>query len=244
MFTDKQIAALSAPLSREHVATRTQSGRSLSYIEGWHAIAEANRIFGFDAWHRETLELRQVAEHQRKVGQGEGWGVSYIARVRITIVAPDGRSIGREGVGTGHGIDRDLGLAHESAAKEAETDAMKRALMTFGNPFGLALYDKTQANVENAPRVVPNDTTPGKTDPGGGDDQKSQWTGWVETQTAYLRACETAGDADKVRAWKAKFDSALGRLKAKDVALYEQIAGVFDDVAIVLRPNQTIISAG
>jgi DNA repair and recombination protein RAD52 len=24
---------------------------------------------------------------------------------------------------------------------------MKRALMTFGNPFGLALYDKTQSNV-------------------------------------------------------------------------------------------------
>jgi hypothetical protein len=40
-----------------------------------------------------------------------------------------------------------LGEALESAAKEAETDAMKRALMTFGNPFGLALYDKTQANV-------------------------------------------------------------------------------------------------
>ena len=29
----------------------------------------------------------------------------------------------------------DLGQAHESAIKEAETDAMKRALMTFGNPF-------------------------------------------------------------------------------------------------------------
>jgi DNA repair and recombination protein RAD52 len=41
----------------------------------------------------------------------------------------------------------DLGQAHESAIKEAETDAMKRALMTFGNPFGLALYDKEQANV-------------------------------------------------------------------------------------------------
>ena len=26
-------------------------------------------------------------------------------------------------------------LAHESALKEAETDAMKRALMTFGNPL-------------------------------------------------------------------------------------------------------------
>src|SRR5205085_5080981 len=53
----------------------------------------------------------------------------------------------REGIGAGHGIDVDLGLAHESAIKEAETDAMKRALMTFGNPFGLALYDKSQANV-------------------------------------------------------------------------------------------------
>jgi hypothetical protein len=53
----------------------------------------------------------------------------------------------REGTGAGHGIDVDLGLAHESAIKEAETDAMKRALVTFGNPFGLALYDRSQRQV-------------------------------------------------------------------------------------------------
>lgn len=35
-------------------------------------------------------------------------------------------------------------------SKEAETDAMKRALMTFGNPFGLALYDKRQREVTGA----------------------------------------------------------------------------------------------
>jgi hypothetical protein len=34
---------------------------------------------------------------------------------------------------------------------EAETDAMKRALVTFGNPFGLALYDKSQRQVSGAP---------------------------------------------------------------------------------------------
>jgi hypothetical protein len=56
----------------------------------------------------------------------------------------------REGSGAGHGIDVDLGQAHESALKEAETDAMKRALMTFGNPFGLALYDKAQRQVSSA----------------------------------------------------------------------------------------------
>ncbi|MFM9102460.1 MAG: Rad52/Rad22 family DNA repair protein [Cyanobium sp.] len=48
------------------------------------------------------------------------------------------------------GFDVDLGQAHESALKEAETDAMKRALMTFGNPFGLALYDKQQREVTGA----------------------------------------------------------------------------------------------
>lgn len=146
-FTEQQLGALRAKLDPAHVAQRQQSGRSLSYIEAWFAIAEANRIFGFAAWDRETLETRLVAERERKVGQGDGWGVSYIAKVKVRVVTPEGHVIERTGTGAGHGIDRDLGLAHESAIKEAESDAMKRALMTFGNPFGLALYDKTQANV-------------------------------------------------------------------------------------------------
>jgi DNA repair and recombination protein RAD52 len=142
-FTPEQTAALSANLNRSNVRERQQSGRKLSYIEGWHAIAEANRIFGFDAWTRETFDVRCVSERERKLGSGrDGWGVSYVAKVRVTV---DG--VVREGIGAGHGIDADLGLAHESAIKEAETDAMKRALMTFGNPFGLALYDKEQTHV-------------------------------------------------------------------------------------------------
>ena len=144
-FTEEQKTALNAKLDASHVKSRSQAGRSLSYIEGWHAIAEANRIFGFDGWAREAVDVRMVAERERTVGQGTGWGVTYVVRVRVTI-----GGLVREGIGAGHGIDRDLGLAHESAIKEAETDAMKRALMTFGNPFGLALYDKTQENVEKA----------------------------------------------------------------------------------------------
>lgn len=152
-FNPEQNAALAAPLSAQHVKSRSQSGRELSYIEGWHAIAEANRIFGFDAWSRQTLELNCVAEKERTIGTAKvpGWGVSYLARVRVTV-----GEIVREGCGTGHGIDRDLGQAHESALKEAETDAMKRALMTFGNPFGLALYDKTRAHVSDEPTVREN----------------------------------------------------------------------------------------
>jgi len=158
-FSPAQIGMLEAKLDAGAVKSRLQAGRSLSYIEGWHAIAEANRIFGFDGWTRETTETRLVAEAARKIGketdrfgnpqpQKDGWGVSYIAKVRVRAFATD-IEIVREGIGAGHGIDVDLGLAHESAIKEAETDAMKRALMTFGNPFGLALYDKSQENVSN-----------------------------------------------------------------------------------------------
>ena len=146
-FTEKQIKDLSAPLSPDVVRQRQQAGRKLDYIEAWHAISEANRIFGFDGWSRETVEMRLVSEREVTIGRGtprekQGWSVSYVSKVRVRV-----GDLIREGTGSGHGIDADLGQAHESAAKESESDAMKRALITFGNPFGLALYDKERANV-------------------------------------------------------------------------------------------------
>lgn len=151
MFYPTQNNDLSAPLGREHVKQRTQAGRQLSYIEGWHAIAEANRIFGFSEWDRELKDIRQLGEAREVDGK---WRVAYMATVRIRVVTRNGPEshVTRDGTGYGSGIDRDLGSAHESAIKEAETDAMKRALMTFGNPFGLALYDKEQREVADAPK--------------------------------------------------------------------------------------------
>lgn len=160
-FTDDQVEALKAKLDGSHVKSRKQGNAQVQYVEGWHAIAEANRIFGYDAWDRSTVDLHCVSERERLIGQQQkpGWGVTYNAKVRITVRA-GGVEITREGVGSGHGIDLDLGQAHESAIKEAETDAMKRALMTFGNPFGLALYDKDRTNVGVAPVKVDPITPP------------------------------------------------------------------------------------
>jgi recombination DNA repair RAD52 pathway protein len=177
-FTEDQIDHLTNTLDPNVVAERTQSGRSFSYVEAWHAIAEANRIFGFGAWDRETIDTRCVQERERTIGKAPnekpGWGVSYVCRVRVTVRA-SGETVVREGTGAGHGIDADLGQAHESAVKEAESDAMKRALMQFGNPFGLALYDKTRAGV-----AVPRQT-------------KAESRGLYEALQAGLRAQK--GDA-------------------------------------------------
>jgi len=151
-FSPEQLAALSAPLDRANVRQREQGRSRVSYLEGWQVIAEANRIFGFDGWQRQTIAVRCVAQTERTIGRDQkpGWGVTYTARVRVTVTAGGLPPLVREGSGAGHGIDVDLGQAHESALKEAETDAMKRALMTFGNPFGLALYDKAQRQVSSA----------------------------------------------------------------------------------------------
>lgn len=154
-FTPEQNFALHQPLERSHVATREQSGKTLSYIEAWHAIAEANRIFGFDGWTRETVLLEQsnrdLVELTGSRGAYQQWRVGYVAKVRIVA-----GGVVREGTGFGSGMAKPeaLGDAIESAVKEAESDAMKRALMTFGNPFGLALYDKSQSNVAEAPNAA------------------------------------------------------------------------------------------
>lgn len=150
-FTDNMKAALAKPLDPRHVKPPAP-GKYGEYIEGWRVIDEANRIFGFDGWSRETVEMIEVCKAETKIGrqQDDGWMVGYRCKVRVTVLdhlTDPPTHVVREGSAVGSGEARKLYDAVESAVKEAETDAMKRALMTFGNPLGLALYDKTKANV-------------------------------------------------------------------------------------------------
>ena len=150
-FSAKQVQALRRSLNSRYVRTREANGRELSYIEGWYAISEANRIFGFDGWSRETVESRCVLARENR---GTFLAV-YIARVRITVHA-EGTTIVREGHGSGEGRGDSPGEVHDIALKAAETDATKRALATFGKPFGLELYRKDKKGIlEHLPTLQP-----------------------------------------------------------------------------------------
>ena len=144
MDWEKISADLAKKLDPANVKPAKSFGPKGDYIEGWHAMAEANRIFGFGGWSYFITECKCVSERPRKIGKDakDGFGVSYIATVNVDVYG-----VSRQDVGSGHGYDLDCGLAHESAIKEAVTDALKRALRSFGNPFGLALYDKSRENV-------------------------------------------------------------------------------------------------
>lgn len=141
-FSAIQTKFLKAKLRRRHVKTRDVNGETLSYVEGWHAISEANRIFGFGHWDRQTL-----TPHCHWTNQQSGQTVCfYSTKVRISVRTGDAVTV-REGLGTGLGRSTRPDVAHDIAIKSAETDATKRALATFGNAFGLALYDPEQAQV-------------------------------------------------------------------------------------------------
>jgi DNA recombination protein Rad52 len=143
-FSNRQLRKLVTPLDRSRVQSREVEGRELHYIEGWFAISEANAIFGHDGWDREMVQFERVFERTRS----EGTSCGYMARVRISVRTGDDFVV-REGTGFGHGLARWPSEAHERAIKAAETDATKRALATFGNRFGLSLYDKEQNSVSS-----------------------------------------------------------------------------------------------
>ena len=143
-FSEAQVKSLEAKLDSKHVRTRRAQDTTLAYVEGWHVIAEANRIFGYDAWDRHTLSTRCIWSGSAS----QSYAAAYIAKVRIAVRA-GAITITREGCGSGNAKAPTPGEAHELALKAAETDATKRALATFGNPFGLALYDRELAGVKN-----------------------------------------------------------------------------------------------
>lgn len=154
-FTQTQVRKLRSKLKPQHIRTREADGISLSYLEGWHVVAEANRIFGFEGWDRETISSECVWTKQ----VNGRYCAAYVTRIRIRVRAGEATVI-REGSGAGESNAASPGQAHEFAAKAAETDATKRALMTFGNAFGLSLYGGgTDTKARGLPALVATETT-------------------------------------------------------------------------------------
>jgi hypothetical protein len=93
-----------------------------------------------------VFHFKEIAKEKDDKGR---WCVSYETHVVLRA-----GGVSKEDVGYGHGINRSLGKACESAGKESVTDGLKRAARTLGNSLGLALYvaNKTHVSeVEDTP---------------------------------------------------------------------------------------------
>lgn len=149
MFNKNQIEVLNKELDSNRIKIREKGNVSLSYIEGFDVIDTANLIFGYGNWSYLISKLEQVSQEQN---HNQNFVVCYKAVVKLIIKDENHtKSISRQDVGFGTGVSKTLADSNENAGKEAVTDALKRAMRSFGNQFGNSLYDKSRnhANQDN-----------------------------------------------------------------------------------------------
>lgn len=151
MTNQTVIQRLNEELNPKSIKQREGSfGSKLDYLPGHKAEDNANRVFDYKI-HKKTIEMDKLFErsYQKEIWEKEKptgkfkdmFEVAYKAKVQATALI-DGEWIVREGTGAGNGQSGNLFDCYELAIKEAETDAMRRALKSFGKQFGLELYDK------------------------------------------------------------------------------------------------------
>jgi len=141
---------LAQPLDPRRVSKRTGAGSAkLSYLETHDVIDRLNAIFGYDGWETSTDTLTPVGPREAPVG--------YTATVTITARFSDTRTVRHSDVGWGtvRKMDCELG------AKEAVSDALKRAARKFGPQFGNDLYDKDAPEHRGQMRQAPAAHSPG-----------------------------------------------------------------------------------
>lgn len=145
---------LDQKIPRDVVSLRDGGGgRKLSYLEGHYVIDRLNKVFGHLNWAKEILDVKEVINTTSK-----GTFPAYLVKVRLSVFFTDSNQIPRAVIkeGYGYGADKSGQNAHELAIKEAVTDGLKVAAKDLGMSMGLALYDKTQENVEDEPVAIPS----------------------------------------------------------------------------------------
>lgn len=128
------IEKLNQPIPFEQVKWRRQGGGNVLYVPGEFVFQAMNEVFGNDGWGYEAT-VHFISEGTNAKGNHV---VNY--RSEATVTLAEVSHMYKHDHGFGQGIDKDLGKAHESAIKEAVTDAVKRACRSLGPRVGLYLY--------------------------------------------------------------------------------------------------------
>ena len=188
-FDKGTIEELDKPLNP--ALTKTLKGNR--YLEGHTIISQANRIFGYDSWGYDIVDVQL----QRIENIGDGGEVqhayAYSATVTVTVAGAHPRTdIGFNTVQkwkTGYTPE-----AHDTAMKGAVTDALKRALRSFGHQFGNSLYgdgtydQKVGNGQEQAQEKQAPPPQQKQQQPSSNGQQKGKDAGWMGEESKEVKA--------------------------------------------------------
>jgi recombination DNA repair RAD52 pathway protein len=135
-FTQAQEEQLRRKLDANEIYHRKGAGnKMLAYIKGSTAIAHANEIFGFGKWGYHILrqDVRKACDLQDVVV-----GLFYETDVELLVL---GAAFPVTGCGAASIEAPFNGVSYENARKSSVKDALKLALVNYGDQFGLPLYD-------------------------------------------------------------------------------------------------------
>ncbi|KAK9473314.1 RAD52 DNA repair protein, partial [Dipodascopsis tothii] len=154
--TEAMRRGLERQLGPEYISVRpAPGGARVHYLEGWKAINLANEVFGFNGWSSEIKNVQVDYMHESSEGRVH-LGLSVTVRVTLR----DGAF--HEDIGYGHVENaRAKHMAFDKCKKEATTDALKRALRSFGNVLGNCLYDANYIKNVTKVAVPPRPFDPG-----------------------------------------------------------------------------------
>lgn len=163
VFAADKIHELDKDLNPLLISERNGGGGSiLKHIEGHNAIDQANRLFGYGNWGYRVISCKPA--NLIDPMSGEAIGVTYEAEVELQVRGCMPVSdVGQQACSVWNVEDvvmsrrkkdddspiqrwekqnasRTIVDSHEVARKGAVTDAMKRALRTFGSQFANGLY--------------------------------------------------------------------------------------------------------
>ncbi|KAF2399158.1 hypothetical protein EJ06DRAFT_531480 [Trichodelitschia bisporula] len=153
-YTAEEIATLQAKLDRqlgpEFISSRKgPGGKSFHYVAAEKVIGIANEVFGFNGWSSAIQNVTIDYVDIDKSGK-VSMGCSTIVRVTLK----DGTY--HEDIGYGETSNMPgKGQAFEKIKKEASTDALKRALRSFGNVLGNCIYDKDYVSKVSRMKTLP-----------------------------------------------------------------------------------------
>lgn len=201
---------LDSNIPQEAITKRTQSGVTLSYLESWYVIDRLNQVLGTENWSWEFDLIPLEESTAQSIGKR-----TFLCKGTIKAVI-DQKLTTKSGIG--FGSDKGNFNFGEMAAKEAETDALKRAAMKLGRSLGLALYDKSGEFIDDEVKPVETKTTP---------KSKTNTAGKTGVETGDVRAAVSNNNQGNTKILRQQIKSAFSVLEAQKKITKQQFVSEY-----------------
>jgi recombination DNA repair RAD52 pathway protein len=140
-LTEGQAKVLMSRLNPQRVKSRSQGGRSLSYLESYDVRATLIRVFGFGGFNARIIKSEIIDIREVGTSQGGKMKFEVSAAVTMELYIKQLDATYTETAASSQIGSQGIGDIADFSLKTAASDALKRCAINLGTQFGLSLYN-------------------------------------------------------------------------------------------------------